>query len=156
MKVRFIMMGKTESSYIGEGTGEYEKRIRHYVTLETVVMPALKNQAGLSIPEIRQRESELLLKSIGESEYLVLLDETGREYTSVEFSAFLNARFSSGIRSLVFLIGGPYGVSDAVKRRANHVLSLSRMTFSHQMVRLFFLEQLYRGLTILNHESYHH
>jgi 23S rRNA (pseudouridine1915-N3)-methyltransferase len=156
MKVRFIMIGKTESNYISEGTGEYEKRIRHYVPLETVVIPALKNTSGLSVPEVKQRESELLLKSVADSECLVLLDETGREYTSVEFSAFLNTRFSSGIRSLVFLGGGAYGVSDTVKRRANHVLSLSRMTFSHQMVRLFFLEQLYRGLTILNHESYHH
>jgi 23S rRNA (pseudouridine1915-N3)-methyltransferase len=156
MKIKLLMIGKTDAPYLREGTSEYENRIRRYVPFETVVIPALKNMSALPVSEARHRESELLMKAAGETDYLVLLDETGKAISSVEFSGFLNARFSSGIRSMVFLIGGPYGVSEAVKKRSNHILSLSRMTFSHQMVRLFFLEQLYRGLTILNNESYHH
>ena len=156
MKIRLLMIGKTDAAYIREGMEEYEKRVRHYVPFETIVIPALKNASGLPVHKVKNRETELLLKAAGDSDYILLLDETGKEMTSVEFSGFLNTRFTSGNRSMVFIIGGPYGVSDLLKKRAKQVLSLSRMTFSHQMVRLFFLEQLYRGLTILNNESYHH
>jgi len=156
MKIKLLLVGKTDTEYIQQGITEYEKRIKHYIPYESIVIPALKNVAGYSPAEIKIREAEQLMKNITVSDYIVLLDETGKELGSVEFSGLLNQRFSSGIKSLVFIIGGAFGVSEALKKKANFILSLSQMTFSHQMVRLFFLEQLYRGLTILNNESYHH
>jgi len=156
MKIRLLLTGKTDIDYLKEGILEYEKRIRHYVSYEAVVIPALKKIAGFTSSEVKIREAEQLLRYISVSDFVVLLDETGKELSSVEFSGFLNQRFSSGIKSLVFIVGGVFGVDESVKKRVNIILSLSRMTFSHQMVRLFFLEQLYRGLTILNNESYHH
>ena len=156
MKIKLFVIGKTDTEYIKQGNEEYEKRIRHYIPYESIVIPALKNVAGHSPSEIKIREAEQLMKYITVSDFLVLLDEKGRELSSVEFSDFLSQRFSSGIKSLVFIVGGAFGVSEAIKKKANFILSLSQMTFSHQMVRLFFLEQLYRGLTILNNESYHH
>jgi 23S rRNA (pseudouridine1915-N3)-methyltransferase len=156
MKIKLLLIGKTDTDYIQKGIAEYEKRIKHYIPYESIVIPALKNVGGYSPAEIKIREAEQLLKNITVSDYIVLLDETGRELSSVEFSGFLGQRFSSGIKSLVFIVGGAFGVSEALKKKANFILSLSQMTFSHQMVRLFFLEQLYRGLTILNNESYHH
>ena len=156
MKIKLVLLGKTDSEYIQQGISEYEKRIRHYIPYESIVIPAIKNVAGYSQTEIKIRESEQLMKNITVSDFLVLLDEKGRELSSVEFSGFLSQRFSSGIKSIVFIVGGAFGVSETIKKKANFILSLSQMTFSHQMVRLFFLEQLYRGLTILNNESYHH
>jgi 23S rRNA (pseudouridine1915-N3)-methyltransferase len=156
MKIKLVLIGKTDSEYIQQGISEYEKRIRHYIPYESIVIPAIKNVAGYSQTEIKIRESEQLMKNITVSDFLVLLDEKGRELSSVEFSGFLSQRFSSGIKSIVFIVGGAFGVSETIKKKANFILSLSQMTFSHQMVRLFFLEQLYRGLTILNNESYHH
>jgi 23S rRNA (pseudouridine1915-N3)-methyltransferase len=156
MKIKLLLTGKTDIDYLKDGILEYEKRIRHYVSYEAVAIPALKNIAGFSSPEVKIREAKQLLRYISVSDFVVLLDETGKELSSVEFSGFLNQRFSSGIKSLVFIVGGVFGVDESVKKRVNIILSLSRMTFSHQMVRLFFLEQLYRGLTILNNESYHH
>jgi 23S rRNA (pseudouridine1915-N3)-methyltransferase len=156
MKIKLLLIGKTDTDYIKQGIEEYEKRIRHYIPYESIVIPALKNAAGFSAPDIKIREAEQLIKNIAVSDYLVLLDERGKGLNSVDFSGFLGQRFSSGIKSLVFIVGGAFGVSDTIKKKANFILSLSQMTFSHQMVRLFFLEQLYRGLTILNNESYHH
>lgn len=156
MKIKLLLIGKTDSGYIHQGISEYEKRIRHYIPYESIVIPAIKNVAGYSQTGIKIRESEQLIKNITVSDFLVLLDEKGRELSSVEFSGFLSQRFSSGIKSIVFIVGGAFGVSETIKKKANFILSLSQMTFSHQMVRLFFLEQLYRGLTILNNESYHH
>jgi 23S rRNA (pseudouridine1915-N3)-methyltransferase len=156
MKIKLLLIGKTDTEYIRKGVEEYEKRIRHYVPYESIVVPALKNVAGFSPQEIKTREAEQLIKNISVSDYMVLLDENGKELSSVDFSGFLGQRFSSGIKSIVFIVGGAFGVSDSIKKKANFILSLSQMTFSHQMVRLFFVEQLYRGLTILNNESYHH
>jgi len=156
MKIKLLLIGKTDTEYIKQGIQEYEKRIRHYIPYESIVISALKNIAGCTPSEVRIREAEQLLKNISISDFLVLLDEKGREMSSVEFSGFLSQRFSSGIKSLVFIVGGAFGVDEQIKKKTNIILSLSQMTFSHQMVRLFFLEQLYRGLTILNNESYHH
>jgi 23S rRNA (pseudouridine1915-N3)-methyltransferase len=156
MKIKLLVIGKTDTEYLQQGIAEYEKRIRHYISYESIMIPAIKNSTGLSHSEIKIREAEQLMKNITVSDFLVLLDETGKEFNSVEFSGFLSQRFSSGMKSLVFIVGGAFGVSETIKKKANFILSLSQMTFSHQMVRLFFLEQLYRGLTILNNESYHH
>jgi 23S rRNA (pseudouridine1915-N3)-methyltransferase len=156
MKIKLLLIGKTDIEYLNRGIEEYEKRIKHYLSYESIVIPALKNVAKYSQSKIKIREAEQLMKNINDSDFLVLLDENGKELSSVEFSRFLSQRFSSGIKSLVFITGGAFGVSETIKKRANFILSLSQMTFSHQMVRLFFTEQLYRGLTILNNESYHH
>ena len=156
MKVQLLLVGKTDQDYIQQGIKEYEKRVKHYLSFETIVIPAIKKSVALTPGEIMGREADLLLKNISPADYVILLDEKGKEFSSSGFSVFLNQRFSSGMKTLIFIIGGAYGVNEPVKKRANHILSLSPMTFSHQMVRLFFMEQLYRALTILNNESYHH
>ena len=156
MKIRLIMVGKTEQDYLKEGMEEYEKRICHYVPFEIKIIPALKKTSGMAAQEVRIKESAMIKNMLIPSDYVILLDEKGKEMNSEGFSQFLNQRFSSGSKSITFVIGGAYGVDDTIKNGAQFTLALSKMTFSHQMVRLFFLEQFYRALTILNHESYHH
>jgi 23S rRNA (pseudouridine1915-N3)-methyltransferase len=156
MKVKLVVVGKTDEPYILKGIKEYEGRILRYLPLEILEIPALKNASHHGKQEWKAKEAAKILPVLSANDIVVLLDERGKELTSVEFSAFLNQKFSSGSKNLVFVVGGPFGFDDAVKRRADFRLSLSKMTFSHQMVRLFFLEQLYRALTILRNESYHH
>ncbi|MFL5763303.1 MAG: 23S rRNA (pseudouridine(1915)-N(3))-methyltransferase RlmH [Bacteroidia bacterium] len=156
MKIILILNGKTEDDYIIKGFAVYEQRLKRYLGFETVVIPALKNTKALSIDQQKQKEGELILKSLQSSDRLILLDENGKEYDSAGFADFIQAQMNSGIKNLVFVVGGPYGFSEAVHKRANGKLSLSKMTFSHQMVRLFFAEQLYRAMTILKGEPYHH
>jgi len=156
MKITLILNGKTEDEHIIKGFAIYEQRLKHYLGFETVVIPALKNTKALSIEQQKQKEGELLFKQIQPSDRLILLDENGKEYSSVGFSEFIQQQMNSGIKNLVFVVGGPYGFSDEVYKRANGKISLSKMTFSHQMVRLFFVEQVYRAMTILKGEPYHH
>jgi 23S rRNA (pseudouridine1915-N3)-methyltransferase len=156
MKIRLLLCGKTEENYLKTGIGEYEMRIKRYVPFEIVEIPALKNAGTLSHAEQNLREAELIGKQVLPGEALVLLDEQGKEMRSSEFATFLNKQFISGNKSLAFVVGGPFGFDPSLKKKASFILSLSRMTFSHQMVRLFFTEQLYRALTILRGESYHH
>ncbi len=156
MKIRLILNGKTEEEYLVKGTSAYEKRLKHYLPFETIVIPALKNTKALSIDQQKEKEGELLFKEIQSSDKLILLDENGKEYDSVGFSGFLQQQMNSGIKNLVFVVGGPYGFSDSVYKRADGKVALSKMTFSHQMVRLFFTEQVYRAMTILKNEPYHH
>lgn len=156
MKITLILNGKTEDDYIIKGFGIYEQRLKHYVSFETIVIPALKNTKALSVEQQKQKEAELLFKHLQPSDKLILLDENGKEYNSVGFSEFIQQQMNSGIKNLVFVVGGPYGFSDEVYKRANGKISLSKMTFSHQMVRLFFVEQVYRAMTILKNEPYHH
>lgn len=156
MKVVLILNGKTEDDYIIKGCNIYEQRLKHYVTFEVITVPALKNTKALSIEKQKQKEGELVLKMLQTSDKLILLDEVGKEYNSVDFASFMQQQMNSGIKNLVFVVGGPYGFSDEVYKRANGKVALSKMTFSHQMVRLFFIEQLYRAMTILRNEPYHH
>jgi len=156
MKITFVINGKTEDDYVIKGVTNYEQRLKHYVSFETIVIPALKNTKGLSIEQQKQKEGELILKSIQASDRLFLLDENGKEYNSIDFSVFIQQQMNSGIKNVVFVVGGPYGFSEEVYKRANAKIALSKMTFSHQMVRLFFVEQLYRAMTILRNEPYHH
>ncbi|MBL7889528.1 MAG: 23S rRNA (pseudouridine(1915)-N(3))-methyltransferase RlmH [Bacteroidia bacterium] len=156
MKITLILNGKTEDDHIIKGFAIYEQRLKHYISFETIVIPALKNTKALSVEQQKQKEAELLFKHIQSSDKLILLDENGKEYHSVGFSEFIQQQMNSGIKNLVFVVGGPYGFSDEVYKRANGKLSLSKMTFSHQMVRLFFVEQVYRAMTILKNEPYHH
>jgi 23S rRNA (pseudouridine1915-N3)-methyltransferase len=156
MKITFILNGKTEDDHIVKGLAVYEQRLKHYVSFETIIIPALKNTKALSIDQQKQKEGELILKNIQSADRLILLDENGKEYNSVGFAAFIQQQMNSGIKNVVFVVGGPYGFSDEVYKRANAKVSLSKMTFSHQMVRLFFVEQVYRAMTILKNEPYHH
>lgn len=156
MKITLVLNGKTEDDYLIKGVSIYEQRLKHYISFETIVFPALKNTKALSIEQQKQKEGELLLKQIQSSDRLILLDEGGKEYNSVQFSDYLQQQMNSGIKNVVFVVGGPYGFSEEVYKRANGKISLSKMTFSHQMVRLFFVEQLYRAMTILKNEPYHH
>jgi 23S rRNA (pseudouridine1915-N3)-methyltransferase len=156
MKITLILNGKTEDDYLIKGFAVYEQRLKHYISFETIVIPALKNTKALSIEQQKQKEGELILKNVQPSDKLMLLDENGREYNSVAFSEFIQQQMNSGIKNLVFVVGGPYGFSEEIYKRSNGKIALSKMTFSHQMVRLFFIEQLYRSMTILRNEPYHH
>ncbi len=156
MKITLILVGKTTDKPVEVGMDKYSKRIQRYLPFQLEVIPALKNAKKMSEAEIKQKEGDLILNKISTSDHIVLLDEKGKEYTSVLFSSFIKKKMIHGMKSLVFIIGGAYGFSDAVYSRAHSKLALSQMTFSHQLIRLIFLEQLYRSFTIINNEPYHH
>lgn len=156
MTIRLLTIGKTDSKQLEELITIYEKRLSHYVKFEFDIIPDIKNSKNLSEQQQKQKEGELILKKITSSDFLIVLDENGKQFSSVEFSNLLQKRMNSGIKNLVFVIGGPYGFSNDVYLRANSKISLSKMTFSHQMVRLFVVEQIYRAFTILKNEPYHH
>lgn len=156
MKLKLIFVGKTDSGYLGEGCNIYEKRIKNYLPLEIVSIPALKNTKSLNIEQQKQREAKLILEKIDSSDFVVLLDEKGKEFKSVEFAQYFQSKMNSGIKSLCLIIGGPYGFSNEVYQKANQKIALSKMTFSHQMIRLLLLEQCYRAMSILKNEPYHH
>jgi 23S rRNA (pseudouridine1915-N3)-methyltransferase len=155
MKITLLVVGKTTDSHIEILVQEYQKRLSHYVPFALQVIPELKNTKALTMEQQKQAEGELILRTITPATDLILLDEHGKEYRSIEFADYIQKRMSSG-RDVVFVVGGPYGFSEAVYQRANGKISLSKMTFSHQMVRLFFVEQIYRAMTILRGEPYHH
>ena len=155
MNIKLIVISKTDVPYMQTGIDEYISRLKHYCDFELVVIPALKNLGKASPEEIKEKEGELILKQLAKVDQTVLLDEHGKEYTSVGFSEYLQKQMNAGTRTLAFVIGGAFGFSPAVYAAATHKISLSQMTFNHQMVRLFFLEQLYRAFTILRHEKYH-
>lgn len=156
MKITLLCIGKTDDKYIQEGLDKYLKRLKHYISFNFVVIPDVKNAKNLSEAQQKEKEAELFFKYVAANDQVILLDERGKEYRSVEFADFLEKKMVSSVQHLVFLIGGPYGFADAVKARANGSLSLSKMTFSHQMIRLFFVEQIYRAFTIMKGEPYHH
>lgn len=156
MKVTLILNGKTEDDYIQKGFAIFEQRLKHYLPFECMVIPALKNTKALSIEQQKQKEAELVFKYLQPADRVILLDENGKEYSSTGFSGFIQQQMNAGIKNLVFVVGGPYGFSEELYKRATAKISLSKMTFSHQMVRLFFAEQLYRAMTILRNEPYHH
>lgn len=155
MKTELILVGKTTNKVFQMGIEDYAERITHYTPFTLTVIPELKNTKSLSEDQQKEREGEMILKLIQPSDMIVLLDEHGQELTSVGFAKWLEKRQQT-VRRLLFVIGGPYGFSDAVYARANEKISLSKMTFSHQMVRLIFCEQLYRACTIIKGEPYHH
>lgn len=156
MKTALLVIGKTDEEYLKKGIEKFFNRITKYIPFEMTVIPDIKNAKHLSEAQQKEREGELILKNINTSDHLILLDEKGKSFTSVKFAQWLNGIFVSGARRMIFVIGGPYGFSDAVYKRANGKIALSSMTFSHQMVRLIFLEQLYRANAILKGEPYHH
>ena len=156
MKITLLAIGKTDDAYILEGIEKYLKRLKHYIKFELIILPDIKNNKNLSEDEQKLKEAELFFKKIQNTDQLVLLDERGTEFTSLQYADYINKRMISSVQNLVFLIGGPYGFDQSIYQRANHKISLSKMTFSHQMIRLFFIEQVYRAFTILKGEPYHH
>ncbi len=156
MTIKLIAIGKTDNKQLQSLIDDYTKRLEHYIRFEFDIIPDIKNAKNLSETQQKQKEGELILNKINNSDVLILLDENGKHYSSIEFSKYLQKHMNSGIKQLVFVIGGPYGFSQDVYNKARGKLSLSKMTFSHQMVRLFIVEQLYRGFTILRNEPYHH
>ena len=156
MKIKLIAIGKTDSKDLQPLIEEYSKRLSFYVSFNFEIIPDIKNAKNVSKKQQKIAEGNELLKRIEKSDTIIILDEKGKTFSSVEFSVFLQKKMNSGLKNLIFMIGGPYGFSEEIYQRANAKISLSTMTFSHQMVRLFFIEQLYRGFTILRNEPYHH
>ncbi len=156
MTIKLLAIGKTDSKPLQQLISEYEKRLKHYVKFELEIIADIKNAKNLSETQQKEKEGELILKKLHATDILILLDENGNQLTSVDFSTYLQKKMNSGIKQLVFVIGGPYGFSSTVYQKAQGKVSLSKMTFSHQMVRLFVVEQLYRAFTILKNEPYHH
>jgi len=156
MKIKLLAIGKTDDKNLQVLISTYEKRLKHYIKFEIEIIPDIKNAKNLSQKEQKEKEGELILKKISPFDQLILLDENGKEFSSMDFSKFLQKRMNSGIKKMVLVIGGPYGFSEKVYQKAAGKISLSKMTFSHQMIRLFVVEQIYRAFTILKNEPYHH
>ena len=156
MRIALIVIGMTEAGYFVEAINEYKNRLVHYIPFEMEAIPDIKNVKNLSESQQKEKEGDLILKALQPGDYLVLLDEKGKEFTSVQFSTYIERKTHTVPKRLVFVVGGPYGFSDAVYKAAAEKISLSKMTFSHQMIRLIFIEQIYRVMTILNNEPYHH
>ncbi|MEN8746539.1 MAG: 23S rRNA (pseudouridine(1915)-N(3))-methyltransferase RlmH [Polaribacter sp.] len=156
MKIKLLAIGKTDNKNLIALIDEYQNRLKHYVKFELEIIPDVKNVKNLSEVQQKEKEGELILSKIQNTDQLVVLDDKGNAYTSIQFSKYLQKKMNSGIKQLVLAIGGPYGFSEAVYKKSSGKISLSEMTFSHQMIRLFVVEQLYRGFTILKNEPYHH
>ena len=156
MKIVLFVVGKTKEKYLLEGIYKYQRRIMNYINFEIYEIPNIKNTKNISNSDLMKKEGDLILNKIKNSDYLILLDEKEKMFSSSSFAKKTQSWMLSGKKKIVFVIGGAYGFSEDIYNRANEKISLSRLTFSHQMVRLFFVEQLYRGYTILNNEPYHH
>jgi len=156
MKIKLIAIGKTDEAYLLEGIEKYMKRLKHYISLEYILLPDVKLGIKPNPEKIKEEEGKLILQKVDNSDVLVLLDEGGKSFTSEKFADYLQKKMNNVSSNLVFVIGGPFGFSEEIYNRAQEKLSLSAMTFSHQMVRLFFAEQLYRSFTIIKGEKYHH
>lgn len=156
MNIKLLTVGKTDVKWVKEGLELYASRLVHYVPFQIVEIPQLKKTSALTEEQIKEKEGELILREVGPADALILLDERGKEFRSVEFASYVQKQLGGGAKSIVFTIGGAYGFSKEVYGRANDKISLSKMTFSHQMVRTVFAEQLYRAFTILKGEPYHH
>jgi 23S rRNA (pseudouridine1915-N3)-methyltransferase len=156
MKIKFIVIGKTNQRFLVEGETEYTNRLKHYIQLERIDLSDVKNAKNLSHEQLKNAEGKLFLAKVEASDTLIILDDKGVQYSSIGLSEYLLRHQTHGRGSLVFLVGGAFGFSADVYERANHQISLSKLTFSHQMIRMIFLEQLYRAMTIIKNESYHH
>ena len=156
MKIKLLAIGKTDNKHLIQLIEEYQNRLKHYIKFELEVIPDIKNVKNLSELQQKQKEGALILSRLQSTDHLILLDDKGTHFTSVAFSEYLQKKMNAGMKQLVLVVGGPYGFSDAVYEKSNGKISVSKMTFSHQMIRLFIIEQLYRGFTILRNEPYHH
>ena len=156
MQIQLLLMGKTRFSFIKKGLDEYNKRLKRYTDYRIRELPELKNTRSWPQPKLMDEEGKLILKAVSDKDFVILLDERGKEMDSIRFAEFLDRKHQDAVRSMVFVVGGPYGFSLDVYKRGNMQLSLSKMTFSHQMIPLFFTEQLYRAFTIIRGAPYHH
>ncbi len=156
MKIKLLAIGKTDDKNLIALITIYQKRLKHYINFNFEIIPDLKKVKNLTETQQKEKEGELILQRLLPTDELILLDEKGQEFRSIQFSKFLQKKMNAGIKQLVLVIGGPYGFSDVVYQKAQGKISLSKMTFSHQMIRLFMVEQLYRAFTILKNEPYHH
>ena len=156
MKIKLLVIGKTDNKELLQLIQVYQNRLKHYIKFELEIIPDIKKVKNLSENQQKIKEGELILKRLQSTDELILLDEKGKEFRSIEFSKYLQKKMNSGIKQLVFVIGGPYGFSEEVYKKSKGKISLSKMTFSHQMVRLFIMEQIYRAFTIIKNEPYHH
>lgn len=156
MQIKVLAIGKTDSTELILLTEMYQNRLRHYVKFDFEILPDIKNSKNMSETQQKEKEGEAILKKINSTDLVLLFDENGKQYSSVNFAEFLQKKMNAGIKQLVLIIGGPYGFSEAVYEKAQGKISLSKMTFSHQMIRLFIVEQIYRAFTILKNEPYHH
>ena len=156
MKITLIAVGKTEDKYLIEGIDKYLNRLKHYINFNVLIIPDIKNTKNLTEAQQKSKEAELIAKQINPTDVIILLDEKGKKHSSVSFANYLNKQMIGSVQHLIFIIGGPYGFDETLYKRANTSISLSDMTFSHQIMRLFFVEQLYRAFSILKNEPYHH
>ncbi|NOR28287.1 MAG: 23S rRNA (pseudouridine(1915)-N(3))-methyltransferase RlmH [Lutibacter sp.] len=156
MKIKLLAIGKTDAKNLQTLIETYQNRLKHYINFTIEIIPDIKNAKNLSQTQQKEKEGELILKKLAATDVLILLDEKGKEFRSIEFSKYLQKKMNSGIKQLVIVIGGPYGFSEAIYKKSQGKISLSKMTFSHQMIRLFVVEQIYRAFTILKNEPYHH
>jgi len=156
LNIKLIQIGKTKQQNLQELISSYTSRLKHLVKFEAVTIPDIKNTKNLSETQQKEKEAELILKQVQSSDWIVLLDENGKTYSSVKFADFFQQKMNSGIKTLVFIIGGPYGFSDNIYQMAKQKVALSSMTFTHEMIRLLFVEQVYRAYAILNNLPYHH
>jgi len=156
MKILLVMIGKTDEQYLQTGIDKYLARIKHYLPYEMKIIPDIKNTKNLSEDQQKKLEGELITQCFQAGDHIVLLDEKGKEFSSVGFSSYIEKKMASGLKRLVYVIGGPYGFSDDIYKLANDKIALSQMTFSHQMVRLIICEQIYRAMSIIRNEPYHH
>ncbi|MDH8702335.1 23S rRNA (pseudouridine1915-N3)-methyltransferase [Dysgonomonadaceae bacterium PH5-43] len=156
MKIKLIVIGKTTQDYVEKGINDFCNRLKHYIPFSIDIIPDIKNSKNLSFEQQKEKEGELIIKSINTGDYIVLLDEHGKEFTSLNFADYIEKKTHIVPKNLVFIIGGPYGFSQKVYQIAQEKIALSKMTFSHQLIRLIFVEQIYRAMTILNNEPYHH
>lgn len=156
MKIKLILIGKTTESELVKLIENYRKRLTHYVPFEMIVIPEIKNGKNFTFEQLKEKEADLLLERLDANEEIILLDERGKQFTSVQFADFVSSKMLYSAKNVTFVIGGAYGFSEKIYNKANGLLSLSAMTFSHQMIRLLFVEQLYRAMTIIKGEPYHH
>ena len=156
MKIKFIVVGKTNIEFLISGEKEFAKRLKHYCRFEEIIISEVKNGGKLTVEELKNKEGKLILNKLSSNEEIILLDNNGESYSSKSLSKFIHQKMLASAKSIVFIVGGAYGFSEEVYSIANRQLSLSKMTFSHQMVRLIFKEQLYRAFTIIRGEKYHH
>lgn len=156
MKIQLLVIGKTDMPYWNDAIAEYQRRLKFYIPFDLEIIPDIKQTKNMTEEQQKEREGDLILKGLQTGDYCILLDENGKELNSVQFSNYIEKKMHQITKRLVFVIGGPYGFSETVYQRADEQLSLSKMTFSHQMIRAFFVEQLYRAMTILRNEPYHH
>jgi 23S rRNA (pseudouridine1915-N3)-methyltransferase len=156
MKIKLLAIGKTDDKNLQTLIETYQNRLKYYINFELEIIPDIKNVKNLSESQQKEKEGDLILKKLIPTDVLILLDEKGKELRSINFSTYLQKKMNSGIKQIVFVIGGPYGFSDSIYKKSTDKISLSKMTFSHQMIRLFVVEQIYRAFTILKNEPYHH